>query len=275
MRNPLFIVLGLVVCAGVQAQQNCQDNIHDTTPTAEFTFHGDGTVTHQRTGLMWKQCLEGQTGVNCEGTASTFNWSTALQHARTTHFAGRGDWRVPNIRELRSIVETRCADPAINLEVFPASPGDLPIWSSSHDTSAPLNRNGWIVNYFWGQSFLNGIYSEFGVRLVRGGLESMPVDTPPGSVELCNAIPDGPHPFYLEDGREIVVPSGQCLAPPLDTPSIGMSIWECIWNDETNEYDCAFENYTIERECTYEVVKDWPPSCCPLSVHELGCIGNE
>ena len=28
----------------------------ESTPTAAFTIHGDGTLTHQLTGLMWKQC---------------------------------------------------------------------------------------------------------------------------------------------------------------------------------------------------------------------------
>ena len=267
-----FIVLGMVVCAGVQAQQICRNNIHSTTPTSEFTILGDGTVTHQRTGLMWKQCLEGQTGTGCDGTVSTFNWSAALQHARSAHFAGHGDWRLPNIRELQSIVETRCAVPAINLEVFPSHPDELRVWSNSKFESYGV----WVTGFFWGQPVTVGshFFEENGVRLVRGGPGSKPVDPPPDGVELCNAIEEGPHSFYLEDGREIIVPSGECLATPLDVPSMGMSIWECILNDETNQYDCAFENYTIKQGCTYEVVKDWPPSCCPLSVHELGCIGG-
>ena len=33
-----------------------------STPTEDFTENGDGTVTHYKTGLIWKRCVEGRYG---------------------------------------------------------------------------------------------------------------------------------------------------------------------------------------------------------------------
>ena len=56
---------------------------------------------------------------------------------------GRNDWRVPNRNELASIVESRCHSPAINGEVFPATPLEW-FWTSfsaQRTSGASLGRN--------------------------------------------------------------------------------------------------------------------------------------
>lgn len=105
-------------------------------PTSSYVLHDDGTATDKQTGLMWKRCLEGQTwdgSINaCIGTASNNAWLAALALAEGSTYAGHADWRLPNIKELYSTVET-CRDrPTINLEVFPTTDGGgTEVWSSS------------------------------------------------------------------------------------------------------------------------------------------------
>lgn len=91
------------------------------TPTADFIDHQDGTVTHRTTGLMWQKCVLGQTYSNgsCSGEATAYMLSTALDLAANYTAAGYSDWRLPNAKELYSIVDDSCANPAINTEVFP------------------------------------------------------------------------------------------------------------------------------------------------------------
>jgi hypothetical protein len=105
--------------------QTCQTaSIPATTPTSQLTDNGNGTVTDTKTGLMWKQCSEGLTGADCAtGSAEIYTWQAALAQAQTVNtsggFAGHTDWRLPNVKELRSITEKQCYYPAINLTRFP------------------------------------------------------------------------------------------------------------------------------------------------------------
>ena len=117
--------------------QNCRASIRPTTPSARFTDNGDGTVTDNDTGLMWKRCPEGLPGPGCDAygaagsgfdyAALAYSWQGALQRVQTVNASvdpdinpgGHGDWRLPNIKELASIVERACVNPALNLGVFP------------------------------------------------------------------------------------------------------------------------------------------------------------
>lgn len=74
-----------------------------------FIDNGDGTISDLATGLMWQQADDG----------NTRNWEDALEYSENLQYAGYTDWRLPNAKELHSIVDyTRCPDitnsPAIN-----------------------------------------------------------------------------------------------------------------------------------------------------------------
>lgn len=170
-------VIGLLVALSFNSQavtvQTCQtDNIPATTPSARFTVHGDGTVTDKATGLMWKQCSEGQSGSDCAtGAASGYTWRFALQRAATVNsngFAGYSDWRLPNIKELRSIVERQCIEPSINLTVFPATPVAW-FWSSSLVVAYDGNAFVWRVNFNSGSELWDTKDYTLAERLVRSG----------------------------------------------------------------------------------------------------------
>ena len=60
-----------------------------------FIDNGDGTVSDLSTGLMWQQADDG----------NGRNWESALEYAENLEFAGYDDWRLPNAKELQSIVD--------------------------------------------------------------------------------------------------------------------------------------------------------------------------
>jgi hypothetical protein len=148
MRPKLPILCALfIACAEAHAGQTCNDRINQTAPTSRYTDHGDGTVTDTRTGLMWQRCMMGyaysdnSTPGNladdaCTPSATvTYLWQEALQGVADANaaggFAGFSDWRVANIRELISLVEHQCSAPAINATIFPDTPPDAEVFSSS------------------------------------------------------------------------------------------------------------------------------------------------
>ena len=143
----------------------------ETTPTADFTVNGNGTVTHKKTGLMWKVCQEGKSGAACAtGNEALMDWSDALNRANVANsaaFAGHADWRLPNVKELESILERCGFNSAINKVIFPSQFGGR-YWSS---TTHQVNRaQAFWVSYDVGQIETDdkslGLNS---VRLVRGG----------------------------------------------------------------------------------------------------------
>jgi hypothetical protein len=61
----------------------------------DFVDNGDGTITDNATELMWMQSDNG------EG----LKWEDALTYAENHEYAEYSDWRLPNIKELQSIVD--------------------------------------------------------------------------------------------------------------------------------------------------------------------------
>jgi hypothetical protein len=120
-----------------------------STPTSSFTVAADGTALAPKTKLMWMRCLLGQTLTSglCTGTASTFTWADALNAAKAQTFAGYNDWRLPNVKELLSILEDRCWTPALNADVFPI-PQLFGAWSTTPSAVnlANLFDNAWVVD---------------------------------------------------------------------------------------------------------------------------------
>ncbi|MBF4691978.1 DUF1566 domain-containing protein [Fusibacter sp. Q10-2] len=60
-----------------------------------FIDNGDGTITDLATGLMWQMADDG----------ATRDWEEALSYAENLSLAGYEDWRLPNVKELQSIVD--------------------------------------------------------------------------------------------------------------------------------------------------------------------------
>lgn len=173
----IFLVTIFSLAAGMPAYAQCAagittPNTLETTPTADMIIDNvNNTVVHTKTGLMWKQCAEGQSGSGCaSGSATLMNWANALAAANGAVFAGYSDWRLPNLKELFSISELCGASPAINQMAFPATPGSYPsagFWSSSTRISLPSHAN--FVHVTDGIPGYNTKVSNYYVRLVRGG----------------------------------------------------------------------------------------------------------
>ncbi len=156
----------------IVSAQDCDDAIVETTPTEDFSIHGDGTVTHYNTGLMWKVCSEGQTwnAGACDGTITVHNWQQALQIPEVLNavagFAGYTDWRVPNIKELSTIVERKCQNPSINSTAFPSTPTTTMSYLSSSPYFGGVH-SVWHVQFDRGDAYYSDRTFPQYIRLVR------------------------------------------------------------------------------------------------------------
>ena len=146
------------------------------TTTPRFTDHGDGTVTDNLTGLIWLK------NANCPNATRT--WTTALSDVVQLNTSGemnsndcdddsnggnhQTDWRLPNIRELHSLVDFG--------HYFPPLPSGHPFsgvqssnyyWSST--SLAGATNNAWILYLGSGIVNVDEKLGGFYVWPVRGG----------------------------------------------------------------------------------------------------------
>jgi hypothetical protein len=123
-----------------------------------FIDNGNGTVTDTQTNLMWQQ-----------GTAqNTMLWKDALAQCENLSLGGYQDWRLPNIKELFSIVDYGRQNPAINTQFFTVIDNYSIYWSSTTVTDDP--KSAWIISLSRGMSLRNFKYNNSRyVRCVRGG----------------------------------------------------------------------------------------------------------
>ncbi len=128
-----------------------------------FIDNGDGTVTDMATGLMWVQASADTDG---DGTPDEMNWQDALAWCENLELAGYTDWRLPNINELRSIVDYARYDPAIDTIFFPDTTSNS-YWSATTQTSS--TNHGWSVKFGKGYESYGYKQYSYPVRAVRGG----------------------------------------------------------------------------------------------------------
>lgn len=128
----MLLVLCMVATGVVDARaQRCKASKQATTPTTDFVINDNGTVLHKKTGLMWKRCIEGTRGSGCSsGKPKKLFWEDMAKEYKRSSFAGKRDWRIPSVEEMKSIIEKKCKGPALNLEIFPDGSA-LPNWTSS------------------------------------------------------------------------------------------------------------------------------------------------
>jgi hypothetical protein len=107
----------------------------------------DGTITDSDTGLMWAQV-----------PGSARSWTAALTYAESLTLAGYTDWRVPNIKELQTLVDftlatattANGAQAPVNRVLFPsASTPATAYWSSTalRPNGNAAAASAWLVEF--------------------------------------------------------------------------------------------------------------------------------
>jgi hypothetical protein len=134
-----------------------------------YTDNGNGTVTDNVTGLMWedKSQTNGLHSVHNlyawsgNGAQETiWDWLDDVNAEGGTGFAGHNDWRMPNVKELLSLVDYGRMHPGID-PVFTAAP-------SSHRTGTAISpATTWHVGMDFGWISREVIDLPLSARAVR------------------------------------------------------------------------------------------------------------
>jgi hypothetical protein len=154
----------LVICAGTGQDGELQKGV---SVAPRFTDNVDGTVKDNLTGLIWLK------NANCFGRQT---WTNALSNSKNlasgacslTDGSVAGDWRLPNRKEVESLLDLG--------QFFPAIPVGHPFsgvqssvyWSSTSNAFGP--NNAWYVNLDIGsvsRDFTTSIYYVWPVRDAR------------------------------------------------------------------------------------------------------------
>lgn len=135
-----------------------------------YTDNGD-TVTDQGSGLTWQKQTADTNNDTSINSSDTVSWQEALTWCEGSTMAGEPDWRLPNIRELKSLIDWTTYNPIID-SVFQCELSYY--WSTT--TSAPSANSARGVSFDYGYDGNYPKTTDRYVRCVRGGL--------PGSFNL-------------------------------------------------------------------------------------------
>lgn len=138
-----------------------------------YSYQNSGSeVFDGQTNLIWRRCVEGMMwdGLTCTGSAGVYTREQVSLQAKS-----QLGWRLPNVKELSSIVERSVVNPAVSLEVFPATPFNN-FWSSTPFIPAPLTPveytfpgAAWYINFTFGYANQAPPTYQIPIRLVKDG----------------------------------------------------------------------------------------------------------
>ena len=101
--------------------------------------------------IEWLKCTTGQQWSyekqNCIGEPVKLDFNEIDEAIKILNAEIDGEWRLPNRKELESLICKKCETTKIDLEIFPNTPAQ-PFWTSQ--------RNWWSPKFFWSVNFFTG-----------------------------------------------------------------------------------------------------------------------
>jgi len=191
-----------------------------------YLNNSDGTITDTSTGLMWME-------VDAD---TTMDWENALSYCENLSYAGYDDWKLPDVKELQSLVDYSGNYPAIDSDfVCTEFSEDNPYyyyWTSSnayfsqHD---PTNYYAWYVAFgfavgengedshgagavrFLPKSESNGASSEGSEGQTEASVRAVRIDDNYYNDATSKVVTTGQFNSYDDDGNQITPNIGEAF----------------------------------------------------------------
>jgi hypothetical protein len=134
-----------------QCYVRCVKDSSRSTVDQRFTRHDEENqyarlIEDKVTGLFWHDCNAGECLFSDE---TEVTWTGAVKYCDELFQWGKyKNWRLPNRRELLSLIDDRKTGPIIDTRFFPEM-GEGDFWSSSEDKSD--DTSAWYVSFMNGQ----------------------------------------------------------------------------------------------------------------------------
>lgn len=165
----------VIPCAGTGQDGELQKGL-----AVSYTDNGDGTITDNRTGLMWEK-LSDDGSIHDKDNTYTWTNAFAVKIAALNGgggFAGYTDWRLPNVNELQSLANYGAVNPAVHAPFHMGCVGSCTVttcsctqswyyWSAT--TFQTPSASAWRVVFTGGGVSTDGKAGNYYVRAVRGG----------------------------------------------------------------------------------------------------------
>lgn len=154
----------------------------------KLTRAADGTVADQTTGLIWQSSV----------SPESMTWEAAQEYCQNLRQAGQSDWRLPTIRELRSVSDDRMAQPSLNPEFFSGA-GSVACWSSTTQSNRP--ERAWFVDFTSGLVTYRDKTEQLSVLVVRGTSQLTAEPTEPVTQNPRGTGKDKPAKKNMREGQ--------------------------------------------------------------------------
>jgi hypothetical protein len=130
-----------VTCDSAFGRAQDGGSANGCSSNGRFIDNQDSTVTDTCTGLMWQKDTADYHADGQPNEQDYVFWSLSLDYCDNLSFAGYSDWRLPNVRELESLVDYGRSQPSID-PIFTAL--NAPYWTST--TYAGNPATAWTVD---------------------------------------------------------------------------------------------------------------------------------
>ena len=172
-----------------------------------YRDNGDGTVSDLVTGLVW-----------AKSPSAPLAFAETEAYARASRLGGHDDWRVPNIRELYSLIDYRggySGDPATSRPYIDATVFDFAYASGTGLGDAahgrrPIDVQEWSATRYVGRT-MGRDETVFGVNFADGRIKGYPMMDPANrmrtpnrlAIRLVRGAPYGQNDFETRRGSVI------------------------------------------------------------------------